>query len=48
MFETEAIKTMQLSAGNMFYFLERPGGVALFILILASTGYSIWKKFQTK
>jgi len=48
MFETEAIKTMQLSAGNMFYFLERPGGVAIFILILASTGYSIWKKFQTK
>lgn len=48
MFETEAIKTMQLSAGNLFYFMERPGGVALFILIATTTGYSIWKKYQKK
>jgi putative tricarboxylic transport membrane protein len=48
MFETEAIKSMQLSAGNIFYFLERPGGVAIFGLILLSTGYAIYDKFKKK
>lgn len=48
MFETEAIKSMQLSAGNIFYFLERPGGVAIFALILLSTGYAVFDKFKKK
>jgi TctA family transporter len=48
MFETEAIKSMQLSSGNIFYFLERPGGVAIFVLILLSTGYAVYDKFKKK
>jgi hypothetical protein len=39
---------MQLSAGNIFYFLERPGGVAIFALILLSTGYAIFDKLKKK
>ncbi len=42
MMEDEALKTFQLSNGNGLYFLDRPGAIALFVLILVSVGASIW------
>ncbi len=44
MMEDEALKTFQLSNGNALYFLDRPGAIALFTLILASVGASIWAR----
>jgi putative tricarboxylic transport membrane protein len=35
--ESEALKTMQLSDGHLGYILERPGAIAIFILIIVST-----------
>jgi putative tricarboxylic transport membrane protein len=34
--ESEALKTMQLSDGHLGYILERPGAIAIFILIIVS------------
>lgn len=34
--ENEALKTMQISAGHLGYIFERPGAIAIFILIILS------------
>ena len=39
MMEDEALKTFQLSNGNAFYFLDRPGAIVLLTLILQSLCY---------
>jgi len=44
MMEDETLKTFQLSNGNPWYFLERPGAMVLMVLILASFAASIWAK----
>jgi putative tricarboxylic transport membrane protein len=44
MMEDETLKTFQLSNGNPWYFLERPGAMVLMTLILASFAASIWAK----
>jgi len=44
MMEDETLKTFQLSNGNPWYFLERPGAIVLMVLILASFAASLWAK----
>lgn len=44
MMEDETLKTFQLSNGNPWYFLERPGAMVLMTLILVSFAASIWAK----
>jgi putative tricarboxylic transport membrane protein len=39
--ESEALKTMQLSDGHLGYILERPGAIAIFILIIVSMWLSV-------
>jgi putative tricarboxylic transport membrane protein len=42
--ESEALKTMQLSAGHATYIFERPAAVGIFLLIILSTGLTIRAK----
>jgi putative tricarboxylic transport membrane protein len=48
MMEDEALKTYQLSNGNPWYFLDRPGAMILMALIILSVGASLWAKHKHK
>jgi putative tricarboxylic transport membrane protein len=48
MMENEALNTYQLSNGNPWYFLDRPGAMILMGLIILSVGASLWAKHKHK
>ena len=44
--EDEALKSLQVSGGDLLHFADRPGVMVIASLLLISVAVTIWKKKQ--
>jgi len=44
--EDEALKSLQVSGGNLLHFADRPGVIIITSLLLISVAVTLWKKNQ--